>query len=425
MNRRRSCNCVCARTSSTLNTSCETSLIKDNLMPSSRKRVCASSIGKWVRIQRLCYPLAVVIVIRVVGAAYLFHLFSADGRFHTPWMDANPNLIPMDIKSNLIRIPLPSTSTDWLWLFNAFDSIHFQIIATLGYEHPNYAYLPGYPALIRLVGMVIGNYWMSGFLVTQVFALASIVMFQLLAEQYMPAREALYATLVMSTFPYFSVFTTLGYSESVFLFSILSAWYFYKNGRMTTSSLLAGLASVTRIYGFAIVLPMFLDIVKKRRYRKLIYITIPAAVICSWLLYCYLSTGDPFASWADEKYWTHSDLFWFGFVQIIFSQIFRGVGCSNCALDPAILVSVGLFAFLIVKTWQVDRFLWSYAVALFGLLVFTATNHLSLLRYATFIFPIWLILKTRNSVAVGVCIAFFIPMTFLLWLYALTPVLIG
>ena len=152
--------------------------------------------------------------IRLIGAVWLFGIFSQGGKFHTGWMDANPNLIPL--------------ATSWLWLFNAWDSLQFPLIAIFGYDHPNYVRLPAYPLFIRFAGSLTGNYWLGAFLVTQIFALASVVVFQLLAEEYMKPNEALNATLLMSTFPFIFVFMTLTYSESLFFFSIISSWYFYK-----------------------------------------------------------------------------------------------------------------------------------------------------------------------------------------------------
>ena len=122
--------------------------------------------------KRFCYPVLLAAGIRIFGATWLYHLLSEGGKFHTPWMDANPSLIP--------------ATWSWLWLFNAFDSLHFVLIAIHGYSHPEYAYFPAYPSLIFLVGRLTGNYWFGAFLIAQIFALGSIFVFQMLAEQYMP-----------------------------------------------------------------------------------------------------------------------------------------------------------------------------------------------------------------------------------------------
>ena len=365
----------------------------------------------WKRVQLFCCPLAVVIAIRVVGAFWFYHFMitpSSGVRF--AWLDVNRRLLP--------------AGSNWLFLFNGGDSFQFSSIAMFGYAYGRYPFLPGYPILIRFAGLFVGNYWFGAFLVTQVFALGSIVMFQLLAEQYMQPSEALFATLLMATFPYISVFTTLGYSEAMFLFTTIGAWYFYKKDRFLISAVLAGIASVTRIYGVAIALPILIDIVKSGRYRKLFALLIPLAFICSWLLYCYLSSGDPLASWTEE----HAVYAVggagganFGLWQTVWAQLSGGPGTwGTGGLDPAVLVAFVLFAFLTVRIWEIDRLLWVYTAVVFGSLTFVVVSHITLLRYMAFIFPIWLTVKTRKPVVVVVCLAFFIPISLLLWLYAIT-----
>lgn len=381
-------------------------------MSPNRKHSRASKSGRRNKVRLLCYPLFVAIAIRTIGAVSLFQILSLEGKFSTPWMDSNPTLIPV--------------RWNWLWLFNAWDSLQFPRIAMFGYDHPNFVYLPGYPVLIRFAGLLTGDYWFGAFLVTQIFALGSIVVFQLLASEYMQPLEAAYATILMATFPLISVFTTLGYSEAVFLFLSLSSWYFFKKRRIRTSSLLAGFTSVTRIYGFAIVLPMFLDIVKSKRYRELLYLVIPAAFIASWLLFCYLSTGDPIVSWTDEKYWQKEP----GgegirLVQAIIHQGLRGVILCCSGLDPTIFCSVSLFVILVVMTWKVDRSLWAYAVIVSGLLIFTTTSFISLPRYLAFIFPVWLSVRVRNPIVVAVCVALLVPMILIVWLYAIAVSFVG
>lgn len=144
---------------------------------SRAKKISERWSEHWTRVRHFSYPLAVVVGIRAIGAVWLYHLLSTGGEFHTAWMDANPRLIP-----EWNPILNPSSSSNWLWLFNAWDSPHFQLIAQSGYAHPDYAYLPAYPLLIRFVALLAGNYWFAGFVVAQAFALGSVLMFQLLAE---------------------------------------------------------------------------------------------------------------------------------------------------------------------------------------------------------------------------------------------------
>ena len=358
----------------------------------------------------LFYPIIVAVAIRTVGAVWFYHLMiTQETTFHFAWMNANPNIIP--------------TGWKWLFLFNGGDSFQFPLIATKGYAYPVYVFLPAYPILIWVVGSLVENYWFGAFLVTQAFALAAIFIFQLLARQYMDRQEALYATLLMSTFPYISLFTTIGYSEAVFLFASIASWYFYKTEKFGSSALLTGFTSISRIYGFAIVLPILFDIAMKRDWRKLAYLLIPLAFIAGWCIFCYFTTGDFLASWADEtKYYglAGANL---ALVQTIFSQLI--LGAPTGGIDPAVFVSVALFAFLAVRVWKVDRSLWAYTLILLGAFIFVIVAHITLLRFLAFVFPVWLTVRIKNPIVVAACVALFVPIGLLLWLYAITVFFVG
>ena len=381
------------------------------MSPKSKHTVTRASL-RWNRTRFLLAPVIVTMTIRALGGVWLFNVLSSGGTFHTPWMDANPGMIP--------------ANWSWLWLFNAWDSLQFTRIALFGYAHPNYVYLPAYPVMILFTGRLTGDYWFAAFLIAQGFAAGSFVMFQLVAEQYMGSKEALCASLLMATFPFVSVFTTLSYSEPIFLFSTLSAWYLYKKGRIQSSSLMAGLASVTRIYGILIVLPMLVDLVKSKRYHRLFYLTIPLASLGSWLLYCYLSTGDLFVSWTDEKYWQKGGVG--DGIRILQAVSQHGIqGLINCCagLDPTIFWSISLFIIMAALTWRVDRPLWVYTVVVSGLLAFTTTYYISLLRYLAFIFPIWLSIRIKNAWIVAVTVAILLPMILIMWLYTIAITFVG
>ena len=355
-------------------------------------------------------------VVRISGALWLYHLLSGGGEFHTPWMDANPSLFLLGSTST----PIPAGN--WLWLFNAWDSPHYLLIATFGYSHPQYVFLPGYPIFIRLLGFLIGSYPVGAFLVTQFFALGSIVVFQLLAEKYMAQEEALLATLLLAAFPYYVVFATLGYSEALFFFASVAAWYLYKTERLAASAVMAAIASITRIYGAAIILPIFADIDLSGRRGRLVCLLSPAAALGLWGAYCYISTGNPLVSWTDEASWVFDSKL--GLAQTIVTQLGFGIhGC--CTLDPGILLAVALITLATVIVWKVDHALWMYTTTIVAALLFVVINHLSILRYLTFLFPVWLIVRTRNVAVAAISMALFIPMSLLLWYYAIAYTFIG
>ena len=355
------------------------------------------------------YPLALSVAIRLIGAVWFYHDMTPGSGFHFAWMESNLTLIPAVFK--------------WLFLFNAGDSFMFPIIAMSGYTYGRYPWLPGYPIVIRLIGALVGDYWFGAFLVTQAFALGSIVVFQLLAEEYMKPDEAMHATLLLAAFPYIFVFTVLGYSEAMFFFCTIAAWYFYRKERLGVSSLLVGAAAITRIYGIGIILPMILDNVSKREPRRLLYSAIPLAFVGSWMLFCYFTTGDPIVSWTAEQSVYSPVGGGYSLVHIIWGQLTMGMPVGG--LDPAVLIAFALLVLLSVKVWKVDRLLWVYTMAMFATFALVVTSHVSMLRYMAFVFPIWLTLKVRNPVIVAVCVGSFVAVSLLLWLYVITVFFVG
>jgi hypothetical protein len=190
--------------------------------------------------------------------------------------------------------------------------------------------------------------------------------------------------------------------------------------------LLAGLATITRIYGIAIAVPVILDILKSKRYRRLSYVAAPIALLSSWIVFCYLATGDPLVSWTDERVWQHGGVG--DGIKVAQAILQHGLsGLMNCCsgLDPTIFWALGIFVVLIAMVWKVDRLLWIYAAGLGGLLLITTTYDLSLLRYFAFIFPVWLTIRVKNPViaAIGICVL--VPLAVVLWLYTIAVTFVG
>jgi hypothetical protein len=171
---------------------------------------------------------------------------------------------------------------------------------------------------------------------------------------------------------------------------------------------------------------MVVDILKTRHYRRAAYLTIPSVFVGVWLLFCYLSTGDPFASWSDQRFWQGGGV---GdgvkIAQAVLQNGLRGLIKCCYGLDPTILWSLALFAVIVVLVWQVDHLLWLYAVALFGFALFTTTYSLSLLRFVSFIFPLWLGVRVRKRSVVVLSLAFLVPMAIVVWLYTIAVTFIG
>jgi len=115
---------------------------------------------------------------------------------------------------------------DWPLLFHGWDSAWYIKIAKTGYSYPAYAFLPAYPFMIRIAYLLIGDWILSSFIVSFLLGVAAVPMFQLLAENYMSKDQAAIVTLVFALFPPVFFFTSIAYTESLFLVATIGTWLF-------------------------------------------------------------------------------------------------------------------------------------------------------------------------------------------------------
>lgn len=109
----------------------------------------------------------------------------------------------------------------------------------------NAAFLLGYPILLAFVHLFVRNWLDSALLLSLIAGCVAAVLLNRMAG-------STRAGLFLFTAPA-AVFLTVGYSESVFLAFAVGAWYSAQHGEWSLARLLAGLASLTRIEGLALV----------------------------------------------------------------------------------------------------------------------------------------------------------------------------
>lgn len=178
-------------------------------------------------------------------------------------------------------------------VFELFDNEHYLNIANNGYISMfELAFFPLTPLLIRYLGKV-------GFIIlNQVCVILSSCILYLISDRILKKDDKYFATLLFLVSP-ISVFTGMFYSESLFIFLTLTAYYLYKTKKnYFVLGVVLGLSVLTRSLGsmlfFTIFIFMFIKFVKKKEKFKNILITyIPATIIsCIYPIYLYVRTGD-------------------------------------------------------------------------------------------------------------------------------------
>ena len=354
---------------------------------------------------RFIPPVIFIAAAKVVGAVFLYQRLSqALGHFYTPFMAIWGNTGP---------------TCDWIYLFSAQDTSFYVNIASSGYRYPEYVFFPAYPALCRAAGIITGDFWFSAFIVSFIFGLGSIPLFQLVSEHYMSRTDAAISTLLAMTFPYIFLFTTVSYTESLFLFSTLLSWHLYIRERYVPSAFAVTLATLTKTFGIAIAIPIIIGLLSKRKPRNLLPLLLPVLALLGWMFYLYSATGDAIAFSTQQQYWDIQLGNKFGWISNYMMPFLDFAFYSAHTIPEFNYLEAGLIifvAYLVFNIYRLDVKLGIYSILMFlGLLYFG--NFISFPRYFAFIFPLWLIVggKVRNVFLLIVALGFFIIFSLMLW----------
>src|SRR3989344_2249030 len=168
-----------------------------------------------------------------------------------------------------------------------FDGIHYLTIASLGYT-TEANFFPLFSILIRGLAPIFGGFF-AGFIIANVsFLLALIMLNKLVLLDYSEsvAKQAIFFLLIFPTSFYFGSI----YTESLFLFLIVSSFYFARKNNWILSSLLGMFGSATRLTGVLMFPALLYQYIKKERsktsFKLLALFLIPSGLI-SYAIFNY------------------------------------------------------------------------------------------------------------------------------------------
>ena len=164
----------------------------------------------------------------------------------------------------------------------------------------------------------------------------------------------------------------------------------------------------------------------------LVYL-LPVAALGSWFIYVQLTTGSWYTVFAAGQGWGgenggHNLGFWL--LQMLTLHPLSPMPIQSSAQSgaiPAILTALAfasLFFFLAMKTWRMDRALAAYSWLLMVFLLYLGYN-LSQLRFLSFVFPSWLILRTGSRIGLVLVTILFLFVSGVLWFFFLIGYFVG
>jgi hypothetical protein len=357
---------------------------------------------------RLAFPLAVILSVRMLFAGLLYVTLIANG----------PGI---GFKQFYETAPY-----SWLYLFSSWDTTYYLLTSIHWYPDslsPLWAFSPLYPGLIRILLPLGIDPLLSAWLVASIAGAVSVIAFQKVAELYFSASRAAVTTVIYFLFPPVLLFSGVNYGEPLFLLLSLGTWFFAKKSQFLRSSLMAALCSLARPNGVLLVVPLFVQCVRRRKLTELPYLLMPIMAFVGWLLYGYFATGILFVNRVALT------TFWGG--NVAPTSILANIGdrIANAYLYgvplpvryTAIVVAGSLFVTFVIilayRAYKIDGALGLYVLFSICLIIPYGflTSPFSFARYFAFLFPIGLPLYTRRKWLIICAVVLFLVLDYFTW----------
>lgn len=189
------------------------------------------------------------------------------------------------------------------WPWANFDGVHYIRIAESGYiARYVQAFFPLYPLVIRYSTFLFGNFLLSGLLVSNLFFLLSLYFFYKLIKLDYNTRIVKSSLLFLVLFPT-SFFFGAFYTESLFLFLELTAFYAARNKKWWLAGIIGFLASLTKLIGVLLVPALLWEIYKNKNHKEnfwsieniknLFFIFLPGLGLMLYMFYLAKNYSDP------------------------------------------------------------------------------------------------------------------------------------
>lgn len=183
-----------------------------------------------------------------------------------------------------------------LWLmWQRFDSGFYLDIAQHGYapvvllhDKTNWVFYPLYPLLISGIGKLFGSssraFALAGLLIANLAGILMITYFYLLVRREFNQKVAARAVIYLALFP-LAFFLSAIYTESLLLGFSIACIYYARQHSWWLASLCGGLATLTRLQGIVLIIPLaweYLHVVSAR------YAPSPTELPSCWLAHLQL-----------------------------------------------------------------------------------------------------------------------------------------
>ncbi len=288
-----------------------------------------------------------------------------------------------------------------------WDAMWFLTIAEDGYDEQRAAFFPLYPALVRVLGWLLGSPVVAGIALSLACFVAALVLLHLLVALDHGREVAALTVLLVAAVPGALWFSAV-YSEALFLLLSVGTLYAARTGRWAWAGAAGALAASTRSAGLVLVVPLALVWWQStpRRRREAAWIALVPAGLAAFCALLALDGQDALAPFDAQEQWSRSFAGPFAGAVDGAPAAWAGAGTILAGdprpvapYDPAWL-DVGLFATLLgvlaalaLAVRRLPAAWWAYAACALALpLSFPVDGQplMSLPRFAAVLWPLHL-----------------------------------
>lgn len=357
--------------------------------------------------------------------AFLFQWFILPYYAH-PWAD-EPTFLPYNTDPILSFLVAP---------WQRWDTQHFLEIAANGYNSfdGNTVFAPLFPLLTAIFGrLFFGQYMLAAWLLGNVAYFAALVYLYKLAAHLFDEKTARYSLQFLAFFPT-AFYLICAYTDGLYLALVLAAFYYAEKRRWWAVAPLVALASITRVQGPVVVLPLLFLYFQQHGFRwqsikkELIALLLAPLTLALYFGYVYFIVGDTIVLKQIERWYrVRTVLPWeslFGGLLKLGDEVKNG----GIIYDVVNLSMLLIFAWISWR-WFRRKFPAAYALyAAASLLIFLTRQKdgdlwMSMSRYVLSLFPVfiyvaWRVRKVRYRMGLFLFGAFFqtlMVILFLMW----------
>jgi Gpi18-like mannosyltransferase len=293
-------------------------------------------------------------------------------------------------------------------VFKTWDGQHYLFLAENGYSHAgsSAAFYPLFPLLISLFRIIIPQSILAGYVLVTLLSLGMIYFFYRLVERIWNKDVAYISSLLFICFPT-SFYSSILYSESLFLFLVLLFFWFLVERKYFLAGVVSFFIPFARPVGIFIFLPFLIwfyqdrqkvlkqitlpsfseKIVLRIPYQGL-FVSLPLIGFVAYLILMKMMTGDFFTSFSQQEN------FFIGFKTInilspdIFIKAFYTIEPGYPSFASAIVdrFFAVIFLLLLPFIYKYLGKIWFWYAIIFGT-VFVFGTFTNYLRYISIIFP--------------------------------------